>query len=774
MVKLPRTQFLLLLLLTLLLAGILAGLHVLTRAQIGDAREVVTSTARERARFLSTVVDLKGRSLEMLGFDYSVWDEMVDFVTSGDPEWARVNLDTGLDSFRVDAAWVLAPDFRLVHAAAQKGDPGDPPALPDGLARATGQARFARFFAQTARGLAEVRVNPIQPTADTARASEPLGWFVVSQWWDDALLDELGRLVDGEVTLLPAGPNATDGVTWSDGTTTVTQVLRDRAGQPLRGLVARIPDPLFQQFLSGTRRQAAALMLGLLAVVAIVALLLWRMLGVPMGRIAKALGTGKAKPLARLLESRSEFGEVARLIDDYFRQRERLEREMDERKSLQEQLRQMAFSDALTGLPNRIVLHERLPYEIRRCGRWGGYVALLYVDLDRFKEANDRFGHEAGDAILVETARRLGETVRQSDTVCRLGGDEFAVLVTGTGDQDRVSGVAQRIRESVARPYELPSGCHRIAASIGIAVFPGDGTLADEVLRSADTAMYRAKEQGGDRFEFYRHEMSVASTDRIALVQDLRRAIERREFIPYFQPQVDLTNGRVCGAEALVRWQHPSRGILAPGAFLGVAEESGAIVAIGGQVFQAAFAEARSWKDEGLAGIVVAVNLSGREFARTDLAASLVREAQDARLEPCDIELEITETSAIEDFDRGVASIEALRAAGFRIAIDDFGTGYSSLGYLQRIPFDTLKIGQTFVRDIEKPANRAILEAVRTLAHRLGAGRIVVEGVETTAQLACVQEIGLTVCQGYLFSKPVPASEVKGLLSRPFEVPSRT
>jgi diguanylate cyclase (GGDEF)-like protein len=436
-----------------------------------------------------------------------------------------------------------------------------------------------------------------------------------------------------------------------------------------------------------------------------------------------------------------------------------------ERKKAEERLAYLAQYDPLTGLANRALFHDRLEQALARATRSGDAVALLFVDLDRFKAVNDTVGHAGGDQFLQEVAWRIAGRVRESDTVARLGGDEFAIILEDLQDARDAAKVARDLLMRLAEPvaldgYEIP-----VSASIGIAVRPP--SEGDRLLKDADAAMYRAKRMGGNHHRFYTEEMDVQAAARLSLERDLRRALEEDALLPYYQPMVDLTTGKVVGAEALMRWRHPQRGFVPPVEFIPVLEETGLILPAGERILRLACRQSRAWRDAGLPPVRVAVNVSGRQFGQGHLADTVAGALRDSGLAPNSLELEITESLLVEDGAASLRALYELREAveRVRIAIDDFGTGYSSFHRLKSLPVETLKIDQTFIAGI--PGARedmAISAALISLAHDLGIS-VTAEGVETAEQVAFLREHGCDEAQGYYFGRPVPAEEFARLLA---------
>ena len=437
------------------------------------------------------------------------------------------------------------------------------------------------------------------------------------------------------------------------------------------------------------------------------------------------------------------------------------------RKDAEERLRFVATHDALTTLPNRVMFGQRLEHALAQAQRHGRRLAVLFLDLDRFKVINDTLGHELGDALLREVARRLRQTLRTSDTVARLGGDEFVVLLEEVPEPLFVATVAHKIIAAVAEGHVLAGREYHVTASVGASTFPDDAADAPTLLKNADIAMYRAKEQGRNTFQFYSSQLNVHSMQRLNLESGLRRAVEREEFVLHYQPQVDVRTGRITGAEALLRWLHPELGLLPPGRFISIAEETGLIVPIGDWALRAACATQRAWTDKGLAPLRIAVNLSARHFMRGDLVRDVSAALAATGCDPSRLELEITETSVMEDPERVVALLHRIRELGVTVAIDDFGTGHSSLAYLKRFPVDNLKIDRSFIADVPGDKNNvAITQAVIAMGHSLGM-RVIAEGVETRAQHNFLLAQQCDEYQGYYFSKPLAEADFTALLAKP-------
>ncbi|GAB4507503.1 MAG: hypothetical protein Tsb0026_03230 [Sulfuricaulis sp.] len=439
-------------------------------------------------------------------------------------------------------------------------------------------------------------------------------------------------------------------------------------------------------------------------------------------------------------------------------------RDISERKQTERRLRQLAHFDSLTDLPNRVQFIERLEQTMADADRNERLVGVVFLDLDRFKYINDSLGHEKGDSLLREVAVRLSGAVRRGDTVARLSGDEFALVLADMGHVDDAIHVAQKILDVFHQPFRIAGHDLFVTASLGITLYPFDDRGAQELLRNADVAMYRAKESGKNNYQFYVAEMSAKVTERLTLENDLRHALERGEFSLNYQPIADCQSGKTVGMEALLRWKHPERGMISPALFIPLAEETGYIISIGEWVLRTACEQCRRWQKMGFSSLYVAVNLSSRQFHQKDLPASIYHILQETGLPPASLGLELTEGLVMQQAEASVNTLRELKAMDIRISIDDFGTGYSSLSYLKRFPIDVLKIDQSFVRDIPKDEDdAAIASTIITMAHSLGL-KVVAEGVETAAQLNFMREHQCDAMQGYFFSKPLPADQFENFL----------
>ncbi len=492
-----------------------------------------------------------------------------------------------------------------------------------------------------------------------------------------------------------------------------------------------------------------------------------------LGNVLLAVGFWHWLPLVvAIKEAKEALKQSNELLESQVIQRtaelksvnEKLHHDLEERKRVEQSIRHMAHHDALTGLPNRALFRDRLTHAMAQADRYHQKLAVMFLDLDRFKAINDTLGHNVGDQLLKIAAERLRSCVRDCDTVARLGGDEFTVIVEDIIEERDASAVAQKILDTLSQPFNLYGHEVFISVSVGVTLYPSDDENADNLLRNADSAMYRAKEFGRNNFQFYVAEMNVKAHERLRLESALRRAQDRNEFMLYYQPRVDLLSGQMIGAEALLRWRHPELGLVSPAEFIPILEETGMIIPVGDWALREACRQNHDWQKMGLMPIRMAVNLSVRQFIQRDLAGAVIQALEATGLSAQFLELEITEDLLLEHNQTNIATLTRLRNLGIHISIDDFGTGYSSLSYLKRLPIDTLKIDQSFVRDIgTDPDNKAIASAIIAMASSLRLN-VLAEGVETEEQLAFLRAQGCNEIQGFSFSHPLPAEEFEQLL----------
>jgi diguanylate cyclase (GGDEF)-like protein/PAS domain S-box-containing protein len=440
--------------------------------------------------------------------------------------------------------------------------------------------------------------------------------------------------------------------------------------------------------------------------------------------------------------------------------------DVTEREQHEELLEYQANHDALTGLPNRNLLADRITQSLANAHRYDMPVAVLFIDLDNFKFVNDSLGHALGDRMLIIQADRLHKSIRSGDTVARYGGDEFVVVISNLEKSEDAALVAQHIQELVSRPFTIDGHEFGITCSIGISLYPKDGHDVDSLLKNADAAMYRAKEQSRNSFQFYTSEMNDRVVERMVIERHLRHALELGQLEIHYQPQVDLTSGRIIGVEALLRWNSPSLGTVSPSRFIPLAEETGLIVPIGEWVLKTCCEQNKAWQDAGLAPLTISVNISARQLQKKDLSGDIAAILRESGLKPRFLELEIVESMVMKDVESAMVIMTELKSLGIQLAMDDFGTGYSSLSYLKRFPFDRLKIDLSFVRDIlSDPESASIARTIIAMAHNLNL-RAIAEGVETKDQLEYLRLHGCDEIQGYYVSRPVNAQEFEALLRK--------
>ena len=438
-----------------------------------------------------------------------------------------------------------------------------------------------------------------------------------------------------------------------------------------------------------------------------------------------------------------------------------------ERKRYQVQLEHQANYDALTGLPNRNLLHDRLRQAVYS-QRLPRSIAVVFMDLDHFKFVNDSLGHSTGDLLLKAMGERLRTVLREGDTVGRVGGDEFVLILNDQSNEEIIYRAMQRIAAKVSEPISIEGKELHVTCSAGISIYPQDGRDVETLLKNADAAMYRAKEHGRSNFQFYTSEMNERVSERLSLENALRRALERNELTLHYQQKTSLKTGRIVGAEALVRWLHPEWGLVRPARFVPLAEETGLIVSIGEWVLREACRQTREWLDAGLEPGVVSVNLSVRQFRQEGLVRTVSRILEETRLNPAQLEMELTESMVMGNVDAAIAVLQGLKQLGVALSVDDFGTGYSSLSYLKDLPIDTLKIDRSFVRDIGSGAEAedgVLAQAIISLGHALHL-KVIAEGVETDAQLRFLRRHGCDEVQGFFHGEPVPPAAHRALLEK--------
>jgi diguanylate cyclase (GGDEF)-like protein/PAS domain S-box-containing protein len=442
-------------------------------------------------------------------------------------------------------------------------------------------------------------------------------------------------------------------------------------------------------------------------------------------------------------------------------------RDVTERKLAEDQIHFLAHHDALTGLPNRVLLMDRIEQALLQAERNGTCVTVVFMDLDNFKLVNDSLGHSAGDMLLRTVAERMVKSLRTSDTVVRIGGDEFVILLPDQHSPSDAAGILEKMRAAIAQPIAIEGQLFRVTVSMGLATYPADGNDGETLLMNADTAMYQAKERGRDNFQHYTAEMNISARERRILQEGLRLAVERKEFALVYQPQFDLRTGEIVAVEALLRWHHPTLGVIPPAKFIPIAESTGLIVPLGDWVLHEACRQNKAWQDAGIPPVTVGVNVSARQFRDGTLVKRVASTLKSTGLEPGYLELELTESLLMQDAEQAIGTMRELQALGVKFAIDDFGTGYSSLSALKAFPLARLKIDRSFVHNVvTDPNDRSIAMAMISLGQKLNL-RVIAEGVETAEQVRFLSENHCDEIQGFHFSHPVEAWEMAEMLRKP-------
>jgi diguanylate cyclase (GGDEF)-like protein/PAS domain S-box-containing protein len=444
-------------------------------------------------------------------------------------------------------------------------------------------------------------------------------------------------------------------------------------------------------------------------------------------------------------------------------------KDISERKQSEERLNYQTFHDSLTGLPNRRLFSKQLEESIIKAQNNNILLSVMFLDVDRFKNVNDSLGHEIGDLLLQGVAQRLKSCLRDRDVIARWGGDEFTLILNQIGNLEEPAKIGQRLLDALQSPFNIQDHQLHVRCSIGIAVYPKDGETAETLIKNADAALYRTKQKGKNNYNFYTSTMNAEASEMLRLETFLHGALKREEFILYYQPQVNIKTKKICGVEALIRWQHPELGLVSPAKFIPLAEETGSIVQIGEWVLKTACQQSKTWQNMGLPNLKVSVNIAPRQFQEDNLVDKIEKILFETELSPNSLELEITETTIVQNVDFARHALRRLRSMGINVSMDDFGTGYSSLGYLKKFSFQTLKIDQSFVRDLQdNPQDKAIISAIVTLGRGFNL-RVVAEGVETIEQLEMLRALNCEEMQGYWFSRPLPTNEATQFLCNHFQ-----
>lgn len=794
----------------LALVGALLTAHLALSGRMTRSRiqTVLDEQGEASTRLLTGIAEKTGKQLALFVEDYSHDQEMVAFTTFGAAAWERLNLAAALSNFQASGLWVIDRQGNTLWRQGADGEtnlPTEWPMAPERRKVILTERISGHCYFKTTQGLFECRWAPIHKPP----VSEPVGVLAAVRRIDRAALREIADLSQSWVHLGSDSPN-TGG--WGSRPNLVNVLaLPGWDGAPVDMLIAESRSPFLARLGELPRETLLNNLIFSGLVFALLAFLLFFWVRNPMVRLSASMEKGDPDLLLPLLSDRTFYGKLAHLIRESFRQRKvladevadrqkadaqvrelnsslekrvaertaRLEEvvrqlrdEVEQRRRLEERYQHLAYHDVLTGLPNRTLLGDRLTQALAAAKRHSAHVAVIFLDLDRFKFVNDSLGHHVGDMLLVTMAGRLKSCLRRSDTVGRLGGDEFVIILPDLKDDADAERLAASILRQVGEPLTLEGHDLTLTTSIGLARYPEDGEDAESLIKAADTAMYQAKEKGRNLVQVYHPQQLIQVSRTLSLENHLRRALENGELILHYQPLVNLVSGAISGAESLVRWQHPDVGLLFPDEFMPVAEQSGLVVPLGEWVLEAACRQNREWQDEGFPKFPVCVNLSPRHLHHPNLEADIARILKSTGLEPQYLQIEITEHTVLQQNEAVRHVFKRLREQGISISLDDFGTGYSSLGTLRGFPLDKLKIDRSFIRDIPTSENdNAITGAVIHMARHLRL-KVVAEGVETAEQVAFLRTQLSDEIQGYYFSHPLPASEFRDLLKSDRRLPN--
>jgi diguanylate cyclase (GGDEF)-like protein len=743
------------------------GLMVLTAAglfaSLSFDRERGRATAaelRDEKRLLvERIIELTAQPLRTLALDYTRWDDMVAFVEAPTPEWAAENVDAALGTYGADAIWVLRPDRTVAYAVTAEGrealasPPWPTATVPQPLSDGS---PLMGWFTDSPLGLVELFGAPVQPDADLARTSEPRGYLFAGRVWDEDRLRRLRELAEAELTLEPGGTAAPGGPESPDR---FERGLPGLDGAPAARLRVRVPARLLEELDRTAGRQLLLLVAGAGATVlfAVLALLWW--VGRPVRILGRALHADDAAQLDRLKRDRSEFGEFAELLRQYFAQRTELQREVRERQVLQEHLEHLAHHDDLTGLPNRALLLDRLRLALARAERSGLPLAVALVDLDGFKPVNDSLGHEAGDALLREVAVRLLGLLRKSDTVARLGGDEFVLVLPDVGGVTGAGTVAQRVVAALGRPFDIKAQRVRIGASVGLALFPSDGADEETLLKAADSAMYAAKAAGKGRLAFASPASTVEAERRAALQRQVGEALAQGELSVVYEPVVELASGALAGARALPCWNAPQRAAAEPAELRAIIADSELAPEVGDFLLRTVCADLRQWLDAGLAPGTITLPLCARRLRRRDTVERVRQAVASMGRDVGRIELEVESETAATDVKSTAETLAQLRELGVRTSLGEYGAGRACLQLVRGLQLDGLRLGGAPVRELAgEPGSDALISALAALAERMGTLRLAADGVDDEERSRRLQRAGCRFGSGAWVGPPLEAA----------------
>jgi diguanylate cyclase (GGDEF)-like protein len=750
----------------IVLAG---GFLAVRRVALGNVERLRTEEARAKASAFDDIVRLEGASLATLARGLAAREDVARLATTGDLRNAAAALDALMLSERgVDAVWIYRADGRLVRVVTlvQDSAPDETRKTAAGTGSPPGGGS-PRFFIPAARGPLELHTAEIDPAnEDGRRTTAPRGHVVVGRLWDEAYRSTLQQRTGSTITIRSAAAAPAE-TSAKAGAVRFSRTLPGRDGSPLFALDVAARSAAVEAAIPAAHRELLllAVLAFVLAGIPLAAMVLW--VETPLRLLSAGLDRQDAASLTRLADVGGEFGQLASLVKRFYEQKDELLREIRDRRRAEEQLRHDAFHDPVTGLANRALFMDRLENAMARGARSDTPAfAVLILDLDRFQVTNDSLGHPFGDQLLSAVSVRLLRCVRAGDLVARLGGDEFALLLEGIQSGATPLAVAERIQKELKPAFRLAEQEVYTSASIGIVLSSPSYQRPEELVRDADTAMYQAKAQGRAGHVVYNEALGSRVTNRLSVETDLRRAIERGELRVHYQPMIAMDTGRVTALEALVRWQHPERGLLLPGEFIPVAEECGLIAAVDHWVLREACRYVRRLEAPVAGGplLMLAVNVSSRQFTQPGLVEAVEGILEETGFDPNRLRLEITESAIIENAEAAADALERLNALGIQICLDDFGTGYSSLGYLHRLPVDSLKIDRRFSARMFDDGDFEIVRTIVLLARRLGMN-VVAEGVETMDQLTRLRTLDCQFAQGFLFSEPLDTDDLASFLA---------
>lgn len=758
---------------TLLLTG--TGLFVTLRLERAHRLATGQEIRKAKELLVERIVDLSAQPLRTLAIDYTRWDDMVAFVEAPTETWAAENIEPALATYDADAIWVLRPDRTVAYAAVAEGREGLrappwPAATP--APRLSSDSPLLGFFVDSPLGIVQVFGAPVQPDADLARTSEPQGYLFAGRVWDRTQIERLRNLAEADVALRRASEAPAAEALPADR---FLRPLPGLDGTPAAYLDVRVVSPLLDDLDRTARRQFLLLLAAAAGTTVLLVLGLVWWVGRPVHILRRALERNDAAPLDRLRHDRSEFSGFADLLRRYFAQREALEREVQERKVLQEHLQYAAHHDALTGLPNRALLLDRLQVALARAERSGQPLGVMLVDLDGFKPVNDSLGHEAGDTLLRLVAARLLGLLRRSDSTARLGGDEFVLLLPDVGGVPGAATVARRVVDALARPFELGGQTVRIGASVGVALAPTDGAEPEKLLKAADDAMYAAKAAGKGGFAFASAASAEENRRRAELQRQIAECFARGGLAVAYEPVVELATGRIAGARAMVRWNDPGRPAPDAVELRRILADSDLAPEVGDWMLRRACEDLLAWRAKGSAPDVITLPLCARRLRRRDtldrVRAAVATLDGDARR----LELEVAGETAATSVQAAAETLAALRKLGLRTALGEFGAGRACLRLVRDLAPDGLRVAAAVVANLGRdPGVEAMVAALATFAERRGGLRLAAEGVETEEQGRRLRELGCRFASGPGLAAPLTADELAARLraERPGDGPS--